>query len=289
VFDDLAHHIVHSTTLSLAHASTLLSKSTSPTDAALFLVSHLLLLKQQIVAFDIEFVTPETDVHYDISSITNTFWELRSRGGLFNPRNLVGLLIPKVVENMLDAKAEVDARLRQAINDLTGQFVSRMIAPIDTTTNKKIPPSEAPARTAKVRQNIEHETPFLRSKLEEYITDARTREMLVAAVKESATQAYEDWFDSSYAPSVAATNGATRSGKGKGPESAVWDPDVFAEWATGVFRTGTVGLGLLGAEDGYGGDGDNSDDGDEDDADSLGAVSGRTGTTRTGTGLRINM
>jgi hypothetical protein len=284
VFDDLAHHIVHSTTLSLAHASTLLSKSTSPTDAALFLVSHLLLLKQQIVAFDIEFVTPETEVHYDISSITNTFWELRSRGGLFNPRNLVGLLIPKVVENMLDAKAEVDARLRQAINDLTGQFVSRMIAPIDTTTNKKIPPSEAPARTAKVRQNIEHETPFLRSKLEEYITDARTREMLVAAVKESATQAYEEWFDASYAPSAAVTNGATRSGKGKGPESAVWDPDVFAEWCGGVFGTGTVGLGLLGGDDGYGGGDDN---GDDNDADSLGAVSGRTGTTRAG--LRINM
>jgi hypothetical protein len=121
VFDDLAHHIVHSTTLSLAQASTLLAKSTSPTDAALFLVSHLLLLKQQIVAFDIEFVTPETEIQYNFSSVTNTFWELRARGGLFNPRNLVGLLIPKVVENMLDAKAEVDARLRQAINDFTGQ------------------------------------------------------------------------------------------------------------------------------------------------------------------------
>ncbi|RAR09572.1 sec34-domain-containing protein [Stemphylium lycopersici] len=169
VFDDLAHHIVHSTTLSLAQASTLLTKSTSPTDAALFLVSHLLLLKQQIVAFDIEFVTPETEVQYNFSSVTNTFWELRARGGLFNPRNLVGLLIPKVVENMLDAKAEVDARLRQAINDFTGQFVTRMTAPIDTKNNKKVPPSEAPARTSKIRQNIEHETPFLRSKLEELV------------------------------------------------------------------------------------------------------------------------
>ncbi|KNG52677.1 sec34-domain-containing protein [Stemphylium lycopersici] len=169
VFDDLAHHIVHSTTLSLAQASTLLTKSTSPTDAALFLVSHLLLLKQQIVAFDIEFVTPETEVQYNFSSVTNTFWELRARGGLFNPRNLVGLLIPKVVENMLDAKAEVDARLRQAINDFTGQFVTRMTAPIDTKNNKKVPPSEAPARTSKIRQNIEYETPFLRSKLEELV------------------------------------------------------------------------------------------------------------------------
>src|SRR6202030_1356076 len=58
VFDDLAHRIVHSTTVSLVSASTLISTRASPTDAALFLIKHLLLLKQQIVAFDIEFVTP---------------------------------------------------------------------------------------------------------------------------------------------------------------------------------------------------------------------------------------
>jgi hypothetical protein len=273
VFDDLAHHIVHSTTLSLAQASTLLAKSTSPTDAALFLVSHLLLLKQQIVAFDIEFVTPETEIQYNFSSVTNTFWELRARGGLFNPRNLVGLLIPKVVENMLDAKAEVDARLRQAINDFTGQFVTRMTAPVDTKNGKKVPPSEAPARTSKIRQNIEHETPFLRSKLEDYITDARTREMLVAAVMESVTQTYEDWYDTSYSPSQ---NGTSRSSKGKGREDGVWDPDVFNEWCGNVFKVGMLGLGMDEQDDFE--DGSGSDD----------SMSARTGTEETG-GLRIKM
>jgi hypothetical protein len=273
VFDDLAHHIVHSTTLSLAQASTMLAKSTSPTDAALFLVSHLLLLKQQIVAFDIEFVTPETEIQYNFSSVTNTFWELRARGGLFNPRNLVGLLIPKVVENMLDAKAEVDARLRQAINDFTGQFVTRMTAPIETKNGKKVPPSEAPARTSKIRQNIEQETPFLRSKLEEYITDARTREMLVAAVMESVTQTYEDWYDNSYSP---AQNGASRSSKGKGREDGVWDPDVFNEWCGNVFKVGMLGLGMDEQDDFE--DGSGSDD----------SMSSRTGTEETG-GLKIKM
>ncbi|KAF2851199.1 Sec34-domain-containing protein [Plenodomus tracheiphilus IPT5] len=287
VFDDLAHHIVHSTTVSLTEASALLAKSTSPTDAALFLISHLLLLKQQIVAFDIEFVTPETEVHYNVSSITSTFWELRSRGDLFNPRKLVGLLIPKVVENMLDAKAEVDARLRQAINDFTGQFVTRMTAPVDTKNGKKVPIAEAPARTSKIRQNIEHETPFLRTKLEEYITDARTREMLVAAVMESVTQTYEDWFDTSYSPSLSTQNGAGRSTKGKGREDGVWDPDVFSEWCANVFKVGTLGVGLMSAEQAHS-DRELSDESDGSEAESMGAVSGRTGTERTG-GLRIKM
>jgi hypothetical protein len=264
--------------VSLTQASALITKSASPTDAALFLISHLLLLKQQIVAFDIEFVTPETDIKYDIWSVTNTFWELRERGGLFNPRNLVSLLIPKVVDNMLDAKAEVDARLRQAINDFTGQFVARMVAPIDTKNNKKVPVAEAPARTAKIRQNIEQEAPFLRGKLEDYITDARTREMLVAAVMESVIQTYEDWFDTSYTPSLNGTNGTGRSGKGKGREDGVWDPDVFNEWCTNTFKVGTLGLGIVNDDnDHYDMNGDGSD------ADSMGAVSGRTGTMRTGT------
>jgi len=231
-----------------------MAKSASPTDAALFLLSHLLLLKQQIVAFDIEFVTPETEVHYNVSSITNTFWELRSRGALFSPRNLVGLLLPKVVENMLDAKAEVDARLRQAIHDFTGQFVARITAPIDTRNGKKVPTSEAAARTSKIRQNIEQETPFLRTKLGEYMTDARTREMLVAAVMESVTQTYEDWFETCYAPALSTQNGGGRSSKGKGREDGVWDPESFGEWCAKVFNVGTL-LGANGAGPRDGSDG----------------------------------
>ncbi|KAL5439183.1 hypothetical protein PMIN05_005411 [Paraphaeosphaeria minitans] len=284
VFDDLAHRIVHSTTLSLRHASTLISKSASPTDAALFLISHLLLLKQQIVAFDIEFVTPETDLQYDVSTITNTFWELRSRGNLFNPRELVGLLIPKVVENMLDAKAEVDTVLRQAINDFTAQFVNRITEPIKSKDGKnvKVPPAEAAPRTAKMRKNVEHDTPFLRGKLEEYISDHRTREMLVAAVLEAVGQTYEDWFDTAYTPSL---DGVGRSAKGKGPADGVWDPDVFSEWCGGVFRVGTLGLGLLDAENETGYEGSEGSEDESDDDDSMRAVSERTG----GTGIRIRM
>ena len=207
-------------------------------------------------------------------------------GGLFNPRNLVGLLIPNVVENMLDAKAEVDSRLRQAINDFTGQFVTRMIAPIDTKNNKKVPFAEAPARTNKIRQNVEHETPFLRGKLEEYVTDHRTREMLVAAVMESVTQSYEDWYDTSYAPSQSHQNGSSRSAKGKGREDGVWEPDVFNEWCANVFKIATLGLGITGDQRFEEGFSENGDDlGSDDDADSMGGVSGRTRST----GLRIRM
>ncbi|KAL8798663.1 MAG: hypothetical protein Q9200_007724, partial [Gallowayella weberi] len=179
VFDDLAHQIVHQTTQSLHHACTLISNSRTPADAHLFLIKHLLILKQQIVAFDIEYVTP--DINIDFSGVTNTFYELRDRGGLFDPRNLWkrmgGNLLPKVVENMLDAKVELDGRLRAVITEFTSAFADRIMAPVDdsATAKKGFDPLKA---VTQVKFIAEKEIPTLRMKLDEYIDDGRTRETL---------------------------------------------------------------------------------------------------------------
>lgn len=192
--------------------------------------------------------------------------------------------MPKVVDNMLDAKAEVDARLRGAITDFTSQFAARITAPVATPI-KNFPLNEAPARTAKVRQNTQAELPFLRQKIEDYITDARTRDMLAAAAMQSVTQAYEDWFDGVYTAALNGSGTAVKGkGKGKGREDGVWDPEVFEDWCANAFRVGeaaSLGLGILG--DGMEG-GSGSEDGS--DAGSLGGVSGRTGTVGTGRGSK---
>jgi conserved oligomeric Golgi complex subunit 3 len=240
IFDDLAHQIVHSTTASLLHASSLISSKATPADGRLFLLRHLLLLKSQIVAFDIEFVTPE--VSFDFSNITSTFYELRERGGLFNAGNWLRLftsggLLPRVVENMLDAKVELDGRLRNVINEFTAGFVTDMTKDLPTkdgSTKGKI--EDAAAAT---RAKIESEVPILRAKLEQYLTDPRTRETLVAAVEDQVVQTYENFFDA-YAAGKKGVNGAGPgkeiSRKGKSPEEMVWDSDTFAEWCEGIFN-----------------------------------------------------
>ncbi|OAT06707.1 golgi complex component Cog3 [Blastomyces gilchristii SLH14081] len=250
VFDDLAHQIVHQTTLSLHAASTQISTKTSPTDAQLFLIKHLLLLKQQIVAFDIEFVSP--DISIDFSSVTNTFWELRERGGLFNPRNLMRLLggglLPRVVENMLDAKVELDGRLRTVINDFTNSFKSKMTQPLASlakSTNRSESYSNALRLTCKA---IEKEVPNLRQILGEYLDDTRTKETLVGAVQDSVIQAYEDFFDGYTLTLEGGKQGVHHSKlssmeKGRmAQEDGVWDVDTFAGWSEAVFRVGVAGL-----------------------------------------------
>ncbi|KAL2842350.1 Sec34-like family-domain-containing protein [Aspergillus pseudoustus] len=241
VFDDLAHQIVHQTTASLHHASSSIS-SKSTTDGQLFLLSHLLILKQQIVAFDIEYVAPE--VSFDFSGVTSTFWELRERGGLFNPRNLMKLvghgLLPRVVENMLDAKVELDGRLRTVINDFINVFAAKMTAslPSKFVDKRNLQRGELIYPTCR---KIENEVPNLRKILGEYLDDIRMKETLVGAVQERVIQLYEEFFDK-YTSSER-SKGNPISKKGKGREDAVWDVDTFVEWCEGIFRVGVATQG----------------------------------------------
>lgn len=204
-------------------------------------MGHLLILKQQIVAFDIEYVAPE--VSFDFSGVTSTFWELRERGGLFNPRNLMRLvghgLIPRVVENMLDAKVELDGRLRTVINDFINAYAARMTAslPAKFVDTRNLQRGELIHPTCRT---IEKEVPALRKCLNEYIDDTRMKETLVGAVQDRTIQIYEDFLEK-YASSDKG-KGFAASKKGKGRDDAVWDVETFAEWCEGVFRVGVAGL-----------------------------------------------
>lgn len=227
--------------MSIHHAASLISSRSTHVDGQLFLIKHLLILKQQIVAFDIEFVT--TDVSIDFSGVTNTFWELRERGGLFDPRNLWRLvgggLLPKVVENMLDAKAELDGRLRTVINEFTNSFAARMTKEADTIGKTKRD-FDGVQVVRKIQEVSEKEVPLLRRKLDEYLDDIRTKETLVGAVQDQVIQNYEAIHDL-YTEEKRA-NGKAISKKGKGRDDELWDPDLFNEWATGLFRVGKIGI-----------------------------------------------
>ena len=224
------------------------------------MIKHLLILKQQIVAFDIEFVAP--DVSFDFSGVTNTFWELRERGGLFNPRNLMRLvgrgLLPRVVENMLDAKVELDGRLRTVINDFTNTFAKKMTSHLSANMGTKSI-QESHAAVTLTCKAIEEEVPNLRRMLDDYLADTRTKETLVGAVQDLTLQLYQEFFD---AYSSANANKDKFVGrKGKGREDAVWDTDSFTEWSEGIFRVGIAVLGSSDEEDGGNHEYDDDDEG----------------------------
>lgn len=151
-----------------------------------------------------------------------------------------GGLLPKVVENMLDAKVELDGSLRTVINDLTSNFASRITKPVDTSATAK-KGFDAVQAVNVIQEVAEKEVPILRRKLDEYLDDARTKETLVAAVQDQVIQNYETFYD--FHTAEKRSNGKQVSKKGKGRDDEAWDPDMFTEWAGSVFRV--RGMGTL--------------------------------------------
>ena len=146
---------------------------------------------------------------------------------------------------MLDAKVELDGRLREVITAFTNAFADRIVAPITEAESKKrgFDPLKA---TEQVKRVAEKEVPLLRTKVDEYLGDARTKETLVSAVQDLVVSAYETFYEGQMREKG---EKGRRTKKGKGREDEVWDVDMFEEWAGGVFRVGKV-LGRDG--DGFG-------------------------------------
>ena len=163
-----------------------------------------------------------------------------------------GNLLPKVVENMLDAKVELDGRLRGVITDFTTGSADRITNPISETAaaKKGFDPLKA---VNQIKGITEKEVPLLRKKLDEYLDDRRTKETLVSAVQDLVVQRYETFYEGQMRGKQGESGSRRASKKGKGREDEVWDVDMFEEWAGGVFRVGKV----LGRED----EGADDDDG----------------------------
>ena len=188
------------------------------------------------MAFDIEYITP--DVTFDFSGVASTFYELRDRGGLFDPRALWRLvsggtsLLPRVVANMLDAKAELDGCLRAVIHDLCVATAGRITAAVPPATVAKKTPDARHVVPA-VQAAAAAEVPLLRQKLEAYLDDMRTRETLVGAVRDQVILNYEVWHEQRCKGMRG--DGRVVSTKGKGNEDDVWEPGALAHWAADAF------------------------------------------------------
>ena len=175
VFDDIAHQLVHLCIHSLVSASTLLSSKASQIDADLFLIKHLLILKEQIGAFDIEFVRSETEI--DFSRVVERLREISS-GTIFSP-SAIAKSLPVVVENMLDAKEELDGKLRIAINSFTNTTAETIVSVVAGKTGTE---DEIRLVSGQFRETAEKVLPSLQGKIEEYVGDPRTTDILVNAV-----------------------------------------------------------------------------------------------------------
>lgn len=190
IFDDLAHRIVHECLTSLQSVHTLAKSRLGKLGANLFLIKHLLILRQQITEFDIEYVP--ADVQIDFSGIAEVFSLVRKEGVSLNTSNLLNLArisVPKVVNNMFDAKEELYAKVRNSIHDFTEEAVQQIVKAINGTPNV----ATAIEDTRQLREDAATEIPRLRKLVEEYITEQRTVDILIDSIQDLVIQTYEKY------------------------------------------------------------------------------------------------
>jgi len=170
VFDDMAHNIVHDCIISLRQAYQIARPKIGKLDSDLFFLKNLLMLRSQIQNFDIEYVSNETFL--DFSGIGDIINKIRNGTSVFNESNGGGILelvresVPKVVNNMIDARTELQTELRNIVHQFTEDAVQDIIDPISQINSQT-----AEQDSMKLKDNIEASLPRLKNEIEIFIKD----------------------------------------------------------------------------------------------------------------------
>ncbi|KAL3625255.1 Golgi transport complex subunit 3 [Castilleja foliolosa] len=154
VFTGLAQEAVEVCSLSIQKASKLIAKRSSIMDGQLFLIKFLLILREQIAPFDIEFSVTHKELDFshllhliepgNFKKIMVTIYDFCSRGehlrrilrgqaSLFDwsrSTSLARTLSPRVLESQIDAKKELEKSLKVTCEEFIMSVTKRVVDPM---------------------------------------------------------------------------------------------------------------------------------------------------------------
>lgn len=221
VFTGLAQEAVEVCSISLQKASKLIARKSSLMDGQLFLIKHLLILREQIAPFDIEFSVTHKEL--DFSHLLDHVRRiLRGQASLFDwsrSTSLTTTLSPRVLESQVDAKKELEKSLKATCEELimsvTKLVVDPMLSFVTKVTAVKVALSSAgqnqkseyplakplrdqafatPEKVAelveKVNTAMHQELPKVMSKMKLYLQNPSTRAILFRPMKTNIIEAH---------------------------------------------------------------------------------------------------
>ncbi|XP_044471934.1 conserved oligomeric Golgi complex subunit 3 [Mangifera indica] len=220
VFTGLAQEAVEVCSDSIQKASKLVAKRSTPMDGQLFLIKHLLILREQIAPFDIEFSVTHKEL--DFSHLLDHLRRiLRGQASLFDwsrSTSLARTLSPRVLESQIDAKKELEKSLKATCEEfimvVTKLVVDPMLSFVTKVTavkvsssgsqNKKVDsllakplkdqafatPDKVAELVQKVNDAIQQELPPVLAKMKLYLQNPSTRTILFKPVKTNIVEAH---------------------------------------------------------------------------------------------------
>ncbi|KAF7140703.1 hypothetical protein RHSIM_Rhsim06G0154000 [Rhododendron simsii] len=189
VFTGLAQEALEVCTMSIQKASKLIAKRSSPMDGQLFLIKHLLILREQIAPFDIEFSVTHKEL--DFSHLLDHLRRiLRGQASLFDwsrSTSLARTLSPRVLESQIDAKKELEKSLKvtceEFIMSVTKLVVDPMLSFVTKVTAVKValssgsPNQKMESPMAKPLKDQAFATPDKVAQLVQKVSDAIQQEL----------------------------------------------------------------------------------------------------------------
>ncbi|XP_078695142.1 conserved oligomeric Golgi complex subunit 3-like [Branchiostoma floridae x Branchiostoma belcheri] len=141
IFQGLSQEVLAACVQSLIVASVSIAKLKTEMDGQLFLIKHLLILREQITPFHAEFAIKEMAL--DFSTVKSAaFGLLHNRSKLFTFSTNNALLefllqgAPQVVEHYVDSKREVDRQLKRTCEEFIQHVVKGFVSPLTDFINK---------------------------------------------------------------------------------------------------------------------------------------------------------
>jgi hypothetical protein len=160
IFEGLAQEAVLACTEALVSCSRALTRLRGPADGGLFLVMHLLKLREQIVPFDVDFSS--TELSLDFSDTRSALASLiSSKRSIFSWSSTNALLSlakapPRVYHTLRNAKKDLERELKHACESFIMLTASQVAEPCVAWVRKAdalIPAGAAAARVSAIREH----------------------------------------------------------------------------------------------------------------------------------------
>ncbi|XP_042035952.1 conserved oligomeric Golgi complex subunit 3-like [Salvia splendens] len=219
VFTGLAQEAVEVCASSIQKASKQIAKRSSTMDGQLFLIKYLLILREQIAPFDIEFSVTHKEL--DFSHLLEHLRRiLRGQASLFDwsrSTSLARTLSPRVLESQIDAKKELEKNLKatceEFIMSVTKLVVDPMLSFVTKVTAVKVAlssgshkpesaiskplkdqafatPEKISELVQKVGSSIKQELPGVAGKMKLYLQNPTTRSILFKPIRTNIVEAH---------------------------------------------------------------------------------------------------
>ena len=175
IFQEVAHEALKACIDSVVHASTMIKLRKSKFDGQLFLIKHLLILREQITPFNIIHSSSETSLDFS---------HYLRRQSL---NNLVANALPEVKELHMDYRREVDRLLKLTcegfIHEASHNVVGGLVLPVELLKTNK--PASLNQKVNEAMKHMKKIVPLVQEKMSLYLANKETEFILYKPIRVS--------------------------------------------------------------------------------------------------------